>query len=201
MELKENRKNLEKLILGKCKTGKVLRVSDISNHTNNPSRDLNYLSEKGLLVKAGPGLFYRPKKSPFGKVPASSNELIRAFLKTDDFLMVDFNSYNGLGLGTTQLYTQTVVYNRKRHGEFKLGNKIYRFIVREYPNKLSPEFLLVDMMNNLSKLAEDQNNILDTLVMKWEAKKFNFDKNKVINFAKKYGQVWVKKLFSKLEPQ
>ena len=37
------------------------------------------------------------------------------------------SSYNAVGLGTTQLYNQTWVYNPKRHGVFRLGKSAVRF--------------------------------------------------------------------------
>jgi hypothetical protein len=37
------------------------------------------------------------------------------------FLLTSPNAYNTLGVGTTQLYDKTVVYNHKRHGHFMLA--------------------------------------------------------------------------------
>jgi hypothetical protein len=64
-------------------------------------------------------------------------------------------------LGTTQLYNQTLVYNHKRHGQFKLGGRTYDFRVKHrFPEELSMEFLWVDCLNNLDELAEDQDAIV-----------------------------------------
>jgi hypothetical protein len=61
-----------------------------------------------------------------------------------------------LGLGTTQLYNKRVVYNQKRHGTFPLGNRTVTFERRmNVPRQLSPEFLLVNLVNELGDLAED----------------------------------------------
>ena len=66
--------------------------------------------------------------------------------------------FNSLGLGTTQLYDKKIVFNRKRHGEMKLGNRTYFFHRwREAPKSLSREFLLVEMLNRINELAEDHN--------------------------------------------
>jgi hypothetical protein len=66
-----------------------------------------------------------------------------------------------VGLGTTQLYNRTVVYNHKRHGVFKLGNRQFDFRVKpRFPKKLTPEFLYVDLLNNLDELAEDRDAVL-----------------------------------------
>jgi len=56
-------------------------------------------------------------------------------------------------LGTIQLCNQQVVYNQKRHGTFLLGNRMVTFEPRSnVPRQLSPEFLLVDLANELAIL-------------------------------------------------
>jgi hypothetical protein len=93
--------------------------------------------------------------------------LIKSFLKDDRFLLTSINAYNSLGVGTTQLYNQRTVYNHKRHGDFKLGNKDFSFRVKpHFPKKATPEFLLVDLVNNLDTLAEDQSELLKNISWK-----------------------------------
>lgn len=71
-------------------------------------------------------------------------------------------AYNTLGVGTTQLYDKTVVYNHKRHGEYALGGRKFDFRVKPaFPRKLSREFLLVDLVNNLDQLAESRKEVLE----------------------------------------
>ena len=84
-----------------------------------------------------------------------------AFLKDNRFLITSPNAYNSLGVGTTQLYNETVVYNHKRHGNFKLGGREFRFRMKpNFPRSLSKEFLLIDLVNNLDRLAEDTDEVL-----------------------------------------
>jgi len=119
------------------------------------------LVDAGDLEKLAQGLYYAPKSSAFGKVPPKDDELVEAFLKDENFLLLSPNSYNSLGLGTTQLYNKTVVYNHKRHGVFKLGNRSFDFRVKpRFPKKLDKEFLFVDLLNNLDSLAENQGDVL-----------------------------------------
>src|SRR6266567_8389334 len=48
------------------------------------------------------------------------------------------NAYNSLGVGTTQLYDKTVVYNHKRHGPVSLGGRVFDFRVKpSFPRRLS----------------------------------------------------------------
>jgi hypothetical protein len=86
--------------------------------------------------------------------------LVRAFLKIDNFVVTSPNAYNQLGLRTTQLYNKRIVYNQKRHGTFPLGNRMVTFERRyNVPKQISPEFLLVDLVNQLDQLAEDRDAV------------------------------------------
>lgn len=94
---------------------------------------------------------------------------------------MSFNHYNSLGVGTTQLYNEAIVYNHKRHGVFKLGTRTYKFVRKHYfPTKLSEEFLLVDLVDNIKKLVEDQSRILE--LVKNKALKLN--RRRLLKFAK-----------------
>jgi hypothetical protein len=151
--------------------------------------------EDGTLKKVGPGLYLRPEKNKWGEAPADANSLVTSFLKDDRFLLYSYNSYNSLGLGTTQLYSNTIVYNHKRHGKFKLGNNTYDFRMKpNFPEKFTKENLLVDMLNNLSELAEDEEKILSTLRKKIPS----FNRREVENAGKLYGKVKTKKLIKEL---
>ena len=78
--------------------------------------------------------------------------------------MTSLDSYNSLGVGTTQLYNKKIVYNHKRHGVNLLGNLQFDFrIRRRFPSRLSLEFLIVDLVNNIDQLAEDIPAILKRL--------------------------------------
>lgn len=159
-------------------------------------RDLAMLVNKGMLEKVAPGLYYKPVQSRFGPVPASDKVLVKSFLRDDPFLLYSWNDYNSLGLSLTQLYNRQIVYNRKRHGVFKLDGKIFDFRrpARSFPEKLSKEFLLVDLLNNLSELAEDSNIVKNSI--KRNYKKFN--SRKVMSFVKDYGKISTKRFFKEL---
>src|SRR6266702_7826171 len=102
-----------------------------------------------------------PKQTVFGKVPAEDDKLVEAFLKDDRFLLASPNAYNSLGVGATQLYNKTVVYNHKRQGNFTLGGREFEFRKKPaFPKTLTKEFLLVDLVNNLDHLAEDRGRVL-----------------------------------------
>jgi len=179
----------------RLKRGKVYRRSDLAKWSKSVDRHLEALLEEGILQKLSQGLYYYPDESAFGKTPPEEEALIKSFLKDDRFLLTSLNAYNSLGVGTTQLYNQRTVYNHKRHGEFKLGNKNFSFRVKpHFPKKATPEFLLVDLVNNLDALAEDPNELLKNI--SWKAR--TMDVKKLERSVSEYGNARAKRIFAPL---
>jgi hypothetical protein len=177
-------------LCSQLKKGCVYRREDLLGETNAVDRHLKQLVDAGVLEKLAQGLYYSPKSSTFGKLPPKDEDLIEAFLKDRDFLMLSPNSYNSLGVGTTQLYNKTVVYNHKRHGLFKLGNRSFEFRMKlSYPKKIDKEFLFVDLLNNLDSLAENKNDVLTNA----ERQLAMFETSKLEKAVKTYGAVRTKK--------
>jgi len=138
------------------RAGKVYRREKLLPYSTNIDRELQRLVATGTLRKLAQGLYYKPKMNFFGEVPSEENDLLAAFLRDKNFLSFNPSIYNSLRLGTTQLYNKTIVYNHKRHGQFRLGKRTYDFRVKHRfpkPFQVTPEFLLVDMLNNLAELA------------------------------------------------
>jgi hypothetical protein len=141
--------------------GQVYRRQDLAAWSNAVDRDLKQLVASGVLKKLSGGLYAYPKETVFGQAPADDKSVVSAFLKDDRFLLTSPNAYNSLGVGTTQLYDKTVVYNHKRHGDFQLGGRKFAFRVKlRFPKSLTKEFLLVDLVNNLDQLAEAKDEVL-----------------------------------------
>src|SRR6266850_5075394 len=146
----------------RLRPGQVYRRAELAQWSNAVDRHLRLLLEDGTLVKLAGGLYAYPKQTVFGKAPAEDDKLVATFLKDKRFLLASPNAYNSLGVGTTQLYDRTVVYNHKRHGDFQLGGRKFAFRVKpHFPKSLSREFLLVDLVNNLDALAEAKSEVLD----------------------------------------
>lgn len=144
----------------RLRPGHVYRRKDLARWSSAVDRHLRQLTDEGALEKVAAGLYMAPRKTRFGAAPAAPEELVAAFLGDDRFLMLSPNAYNSLGVGTTQLYNALVVYNRKRHGRFELGGRPFDFRRRmAFPSKLTEEFLLVDLLHNLDRLAEDHDKV------------------------------------------
>ena len=146
------------------KQGEVYRRSDLEYYSTAIDRHLAQLTKEGTLIKLNQGLYFAPGYSKFGVVPPDDRLLVERFLKDEDFLLVSPNTFNSLGLGLTQLYNTTWVYNHKRRGEYKLNGKIFEFKLKSsFPKKITREYLLVDLINNLDSLAEDASKAIDKL--------------------------------------
>ena len=88
------------------------------------------------------GIYECPKQCRFGLLPPDPAKLIKAFLNSDDFLIISPNDRNSLGFGTTQLYNHQIVYNSKRCGRVELAGLVYEFRTKAgYPKKATVEFL------------------------------------------------------------
>jgi hypothetical protein len=177
------------------KPGHVYRRNEVLRWSTAPDRHLAALVDDGTLQKLSGGVYYYPKDSVFGKVPPSANALVRSFLKDDRFLLTSPNAYNELGVGTSQLYNHTTVYNHKRHGLFNLGNRRFDFRLKHhFPKKLSPAFLLVDLVNNLDTLAEEP----DTVIQQVTARLAKMDTQQIAAALKAYGNLRAKKILTPL---
>ena len=175
------------------RAGKVYRRADLVQWSTSVDRHLSELVGEGVLQKLSGGLYYCPKHSTFGVVPPKDKDLVEAFLKDNRFLLTSPNAYNSLGVGATQLYNKTVVYNHKRDGVFLLGNREFEFRKKpHFPKMLSFEFLLVDLVNNLKHVAEDRESLLLNVIEKAASLNVNKLKKAVAN----YGGVAAKKVFA-----
>jgi hypothetical protein len=175
------------------KPGVVYRRSDLEYFSTAIDRHLAQLVQEGVLKRLSQGLYYSPQVSKFGVLPPNDNQLIERFLKDDDFLTVSPNTFNSLGLGLTQLYNTTWVYNHKRKGEFKLNGKTVEFILKSaYPIKATKEFLLVELLNRMDDLAE-----IPTLA-RISNNLHEFDITSLMKMAQNYGSSRSKKILKSL---
>ena len=177
----------------RLRPGEVYRRQDLARWSNAVDRHIKQLLVDGTLRKVAGGLYLHPKNTVFGDAPPEDEKLVAGFLKDDRFLLASPNAYNALGVGTTQLYDKTVVYNHKRHGEFSLGGRTFEFRVKpSLPKKLTREFLLVDLVNNIDRLAENEQEVLARV----KEKARSVDPARMRRAAEHYGKVRTKRLFA-----
>lgn len=170
--------------------GQVYRRADLAELSSNVDRHLAKLVTEGQLKKLSQGMYAAPKETAFGEAPPDADSLLRTFLKDDHFVVYGPSQFNSLGLGTTQLYNRLLVFNRKRVGEFTLGGRTYTFHRwREAPKQLTPEFLVVELLNRLDELAEDRDQVVERL----KGKLSDFNRRKLLHAASRYGTLSMQK--------
>ena len=175
--------------------GQVCRRAELAKFSNAVDRHLRQLVDASALRKLRAGVYYCPQKSSFGEIPADERKVVTTFLKDDDFLIVSLNAYNALGLGTTQLYNERLVYNFKRDGRFDLNGQKYYFLKnRRFPKQVTDAFLLVDLINNIELLAEDRDALKDRVAKRARA----LGADKVRRAVRAYGKVATRKYFERL---
>jgi hypothetical protein len=178
----------------RLKPGRAYRREELVRWSTSVDRHLKQLVEEGVLKKLSGGLYAYPKETAFGPAPVSDKDAVSAFLKDDRFLLASPNSYNSLGVGTTQLYDKTVVYNHKRHGEFQLGGRKFAFRVKpRFPKSLTKEFLLVDLVNNVDQLTEAKDEVLKRVMERATSS----DNPRLRRAVREYGNERTKKLFER----
>ena len=177
-------------LAGELRPGHVYRREDLARMSTAVDRHLRELVASGRLRKLAQGLYHAPKPSSFGPLPPDDEQLLGSFLRDKDFLVFSPSAYNSVGVGTTQLYNHTLVYNHKRHGVFKLGNRQFDFRVKpRFPKKLTPEFLYVDLLNNLDELAEDR----EVVLRQARGKFVSFDSARLQRAVDSFGSVATRK--------
>ena len=178
----------------KLRPGQTYRRADLAQWSTAIDRHLKEGVQAGVLTKLAGGLYYAPKQTVFGKAPPEDNTLVSTFLKGGPFLLASPNAYNALGVGMTQLQNKTVVYNHKRHGKFALGGRTYDFRMKPaFPKKLTAEFLMVDLVNNLDQLGESAEDVLERVKARLAA----CDRTRVKKAAQSYGSERAKKFFAR----
>lgn len=176
-------KNVDKL---KCfmRPGRVYRRQNLASISTAIDRDLKSLIDSGQARKLAGGLYCRAGANTFGAATPDEREIVRAFLKSNDFLLVSHKDFNQLGLGPARLFGNRVVYNRKRSGYFQLGGQRFRFrIVRAYPRSPSKEYLLVDLLNHAGEFPGDAGRVIESL----ESRPHALDREKLAACLARYG--------------
>ena len=145
--------------------GQVYRTRDLAQWGQNAPRLAQRLVREGLLRRLRQGVYEAPLQTRFGPSPAADAELVRAFLGTDDFLFTGSPAWNALGLGATGVQAVTVVYNKKRTGEFKLGNRTFQFRRVAFPStQLPSEWFAVDLLRHHADAGVGREQVLSALV-------------------------------------
>ncbi|QED28204.1 hypothetical protein FRD01_13370 [Microvenator marinus] len=128
--------------------GRAYRTRELRQWSANPSRLARRLVKEGKLREAAHGIYYAPIPTRFGPAPPPSEELLRAFLDGEPFLLTGPLYWNALNLGSTSMFAVTLAYNTKRSGEFKFEGR--RILLRRvaFPENPTPEWFIIDLLKH-----------------------------------------------------
>lgn len=164
--------------------GRVYRTRELRAFTANPTRWAKRLVEQGVLRQPHHGLYYAPVPTNFGLLGPTTAELLRAFLDGDDFLITGPYFWNALGLGTTQMFAVSLVYNRKHTGIMTVGGHRIWFRRVRFPSPPPLEWFVVDLLHNERHMGEDTSHLDELLVR--ALRKGRFDAERLHAMATEY---------------
>jgi hypothetical protein len=163
----------------------VYRTRDLARWSANPTRLANRLVERGLLQRLAHGLYLHPDQSKFGAVPPTDQALLRAFLGGGRFVLTGPAVWNTLGLGTTALHTDTLVYNTKRSGSFQFCGRTYRLRRVAFPRTPSREWFVVDLLEHADEAGGSRRDLVGAVRSALDAGRL--DAERLGAMASRYG--------------
>ncbi len=143
--------------------GRVYRTRELERWGANAPRLAKRLVAEGALVPLTHGLYACPKRSRFGVVPPSDEELMRAFLTDSPFVFTGPDRWNALGLGSTAVFAAPLVYNTKRSGSFEFGGRAFELRRVAFPQNPTPEWFVVDLFENADRAGASRTQLVEAL--------------------------------------
>ena len=167
------------------KPGSVYRTAALRRWGDNPTRLATRLEREGRLQRLGHGLFYAPKKTRFGTTPPTDDALLDAFLDGTPYVVSGPPLWNALGLGTTGVAARRLVYNTKRSGSVTLAGRTFDLRRVAFPEHVTPEWYVVDLLRNSDAAGVDRNDLLQKLAVALE--RGRFDEDELLGAAQRFG--------------
>lgn len=164
--------------------GTVYRTRDLLACGQSHARTARLVQE-GRLRQLQRGLYYAPRRSSFGPVPASEGELLRAYFGDPPYLRTGPSVWNALGLGSSSVEVVPLVYNTTKTGQLELGNRRFELRRASFPQPASAEFFVVDLLDNTSRAGVERAMLLRNLAAAFRAGRF--DPLRLREMASMYG--------------
>ena len=140
--------------------GTVYRTAHLVRWGANPTRLARRLEGEGRLRRLSQGLYYAPRKTKFGEVPPSDEALLDAFFDGSPWIVTGPPRWNALGLGGTQLFARSLVYNTRRSGPRSVGGRWFEFRRVAFPSEPSAEWFVVDLLRNAGRVGLERDELM-----------------------------------------
>ena len=123
-------------------------------------KSMERLVKSGELVHLTKGLYYRPKKTRFGSVPISEEEISEHYLRSGEGMLVGYRMFNRKGI-TTQIGKQVeILSNTIPEGKKNIKNVSVRKITAELNDKTIPVIEILEILQNFYKIEDMNTNAL-----------------------------------------
>ena len=169
----------------RLRRGRVYRTEDFSRFDRNPTRLASKLVREGKLRRLRKGLYHAPRRSAFGEVPPSEEELLRAYFRGRPYLRTGPSVWNTLGLGTTAVEALPLVYNTTCTGEVELGGRRFELRRVRFPRQPDPEYFVVDLLENVQRTGVELERVRRALTAALEGGRFEF--GRLLDRVSEYG--------------
>jgi len=176
----------------------VYRTRDLARWSANPTRLAHGLVRRGRLRRLAHGLYHCPEESRFGPVPPRDEELLRAFLGGAPFVVTGPAAWNALGLGTTAVHADTLVYNTKRSGTFDMGGRRFRLRRVAFPRNPPKEWFVVDLLGHAAEAGVSRGDLVDAV--RGALASGRLDADRLEAMASRYASKTVQALLAPLLP-
>lgn len=162
---------------------------------------LNELAKKGMIHYYGSGFYFRPDYIGETVIPPALEVVIKKYLGTDKFIFRNISDFNSLGLGLTQVFVTTIVYNEKISGKRQVGRRTVEFKKMKFPIVNHDEFLVIDFLNNIESTGENILNLLERFESAWTRRVWPLDYVLIYEYGELYGKKWVKEFLRSLKDE
>ena len=169
----------------KLEPGRVYRTRDFAVWTKNPTRLARQLVERGELKPLRQGLYTSPRSGRFGPVPPRDEAVMEGFLEGDDFVFTGPEKWNTLGLGTTALHANPLVYNHKQTGLFDFGNRQFRLRRVAFPSQPPAEWFVIDLFEHAEEAGVSHEDLTERL--KRIVASGTFRRDVLLSMAERFG--------------
>lgn len=169
--------------------GRVYRTAYFGRFGSNPTRVVAALVAQGKLERLQHGLYHAPRTGAFGKVPPSEDALLKARFGDSPYLRTGPEVWNALGLGCTAVAAVPLVYNRSLTGTAELGGRRFEFRRVRFPLSPTPEYFVVDLLQNTGRAGADRGEVLDMLAL--AVAEGRFDPDRLHEMAQEFGTMGV----------